>query len=101
MGIARTLAILAVAAVGSAAVPAAVAQNVNAEPNYGTVNLRSGFLPDPHIVALQSGGDIDVSRLNSNCRGFITDAPDVRLNYTAGDAAALHLGRIRAPTRRS
>jgi hypothetical protein len=84
MGIARTLAILAVAAAGSAAIPSAVAQNVNAEPNYGTINLRSGFLPDPRIIALQSGGDIDVSRLNNNCRGYITNAPDVRLNYTAG-----------------
>ena len=84
MGIARTLAIFTAAAIGSAAVPAAVAQNFNADPNYGTVALRSGFLPDPHVIALQSGGDIDVSQLNSNCRGFITNAPDVRLVYTAG-----------------
>ena len=83
MGIARTLALLAVAATASAAVPAA-AQDVNADPNYGTISLRSGFLPDPRIIALQSGGSIDVSRLNSDCRGFISDAPDVRLNYVAG-----------------
>jgi len=83
MGIARTLAVFAVAAAASAAIPSA-AQNVNETPNYGTINLRSGFLPDPRIIALQSGGNIDVSQQNSNCRGFITNAPDVRLNYVAG-----------------
>ena len=84
MGIARTLAVFTAAAIGCAAVPGAVAQNYNAEPNYGTINLRSGFMPDPRVIALQSGGNIDVSRLNSNCQGFISNAPDVRLNYSAG-----------------
>ena len=80
MGIARTLAVFTAAAIGCAAVPGAVAQNINGQPNYGTINLRSGFLPDPRVIALQSGGDIDVGQLNSNCRGFISNAPDVRLN---------------------
>lgn len=84
MGIARTLAIFTAAAIGCAAVPGAVAQDVNGQPNYGTVNLRTGFLPDPHVIPLQSGGDIDVSHLNANCRGFITSTPDVRLVYTSG-----------------
>jgi hypothetical protein len=83
MGFARTLAILAVAAAASAAVPSA-AQDVDGVPNYGTINLRSGFLPDPRIIPLQSGGNIDVQQLNADCRGFITNAPDVRLNYVAG-----------------
>jgi len=84
MDIQRTLAVFTAAAIGCAAVPGAIAQDVNGRPNYGTVELRSGFLPDPRVIALQSGGDIDVSRLNSNCRGFITNAPDVRLVYEAG-----------------
>jgi len=75
---------LCVAATVAFAAPA-VAQNFDAEPNYGTVNLVSGFTPDPYVVRLQSGGSVDTSRLNNNCRGFITDAPDVRLNYEAGD----------------
>lgn len=84
MALARTLAVFTAAAIGCAAIPAAVAQNVNGQPNYGTVTLRSGFLPDPRVIALQSGGSIDVSQLNSNCRGFISEAPDVRLVYSAG-----------------
>ena len=82
--------ILAASAVLVTAVAgAAFAQNFSADPAYGTVNLTSGFRPDPNIVAVQSGGTIDASSLNSrphvgNCVGGIANAPDVRLNYTAG-----------------
>jgi hypothetical protein len=65
------------------AVPA-MAQDFNANPTYGTVNLRSGFTPDPHVVNVQSGGSIAASGVSSSCAGFIANAPDVRLNYTAG-----------------
>ena len=67
----------------AAAVPAS-AQDFNATPNYGTINLRTGFLPDPNVIAVQSGGDLDAARVSANCAGFITSAPDVRLVYTAG-----------------
>ena len=46
--------------------------------------MRTGFEPDPNVIAVQSGGDLDASRVSSNCAGFITSAPDVRLVYTAG-----------------
>lgn len=74
---------VATAACALSALPAA-AQDFNAAPNFGTVNLNGGFAPDPHVVAVRSGGSIDVERLNSNCRGFISNAPDVRLNFTPG-----------------
>ena len=74
---------LAAAVLLAAMVPAS-AQNMNATPNYGTVNLRSGFTPDPNVVAVQSGGSIDARRIDSACAGFITAAPDVRLVYSAG-----------------
>jgi len=79
MKIAAALALAATAAV----VPAS-AQNFNANPSYGTVNLRTGFTPDPHVVAVRSGGNIDASSISGNCRGFIANAPDVRLNFQAG-----------------
>ncbi len=67
-----------------AAFPAA-AQDVGADPNYEEMTISSGFEPDPRVVSLRAGGDIDASRLGGACTGFITDAPDVRLNFTGGD----------------
>lgn len=75
----------AVAAAASAllCVPAA-AQNVNADPTYDTIRLNSGFTPDPYRVDLQSGGSIDASQTANGCRGYIANAPDVRLQFAGG-----------------
>ena len=64
------------------AAPAA-AQDINADPNYGQVTLNAGFDTDPRTVTLRAGGNIDASRID-NCRGYITAAPDYRVNYSAG-----------------
>ena len=81
--IARTLAAAAaLAAMATAGV--AVAQNYSLNPTYGTLNLSAGFRPDPQVVNLQSGGSRNAQGLSSSCRGFIADAPDVRVNYQAG-----------------
>ena len=74
---------LAASVLLAAAVPAS-AQDFNATPNYGTINLRTGFTPDPNVVSVQSGGSLDASRIAANCAGFITSQPDVRLVYEAG-----------------
>lgn len=80
--IARTIA--AGVALAAAAAGVAVAQDFRQNPTYGTLNLSAGFLPDPQVVNLQSGGSINAQSLSSSCRGFIANAPDVRLNYRAG-----------------
>ena len=73
----------ALAAVAVAGV--AAAQNYSLNPAYGTVNLTAGFTPDPYVVNVLSGGRNDASQtVSSSCRGFIAEAPDVRLNYSAG-----------------
>ncbi len=72
----------ALATVATAGV--ALAQDYSQNPTYGTVALNSGFTPDPYVVNVQSGGNIDASTRSSSCRGFIANAPDVRVNYTAG-----------------
>ena len=61
----------------------------NAAPNYGTLSLNAGFTPDPQVVSLRAGGDIDSQTLSSSCRGYITRQPDVRLHYSAGSMLPL------------
>jgi hypothetical protein len=72
----------ALAAVASAGI--ATAQNYSLNPTYGTVNLNAGYTPDPYVVNVQSGGSQNAQNLSSSCRGFIANAPDVRVNYSAG-----------------
>ncbi len=64
--------------------PPSSGPDINAEPIYETVALRSGFSPDPYIVRMSSGGGNDASNLSHACAGFIASSPDVRLNYDAG-----------------
>jgi ABC-type glycerol-3-phosphate transport system substrate-binding protein len=82
----RTARILAAsAALLAVAAGAAIAQDFSANPTYATLNLTTGFQPDPNVVNVQSGGNINAQNLNSSCQGFIANAPDVRVNYTAGN----------------
>lgn len=60
------------------------AQDTSADPTYETVRLSAGFTPDPYTVELSSGGSIDAETLSGECRGFIANAPDVRLHYESG-----------------
>jgi hypothetical protein len=54
------------------------------DPAYGSVNLVSGFQPDPHTVGISAGGELDASGLGGSCVGWIARAPDYRVNWTAG-----------------
>ena len=64
--------------------PASAQPSTSAEPNYGTLTLRGGFTPDPRVVSVQAGGNLEASSAARNCQGFISSAPDVRLNFTPG-----------------
>ena len=74
---------LAVLAVTMAAGSAATAQVYSMEPNFGTTRLSAGFAPDPHRIPVTAGGDVDVSS-TMQCVGWISNRPDVRINYTPG-----------------
>lgn len=87
MKITNLVAILAATAL---AAPLA-AQDINAAPNYGTLDLDAGFDNDPRIIPVQSGGDFDAERVANGCRGFISSAPDLRLHYNAGNSLPLIL----------
>lgn len=83
--IARVLA--AGVALAAVAIAPASAQNFSLTPAYGAVNLTSGFTPDPVVVNVQSGGPVNAASgpgAGAGCTGFIANAPDYRVNYTAG-----------------
>ncbi len=79
--------LLAFTALAVLALPGmAAAQDFNLSPTSGEVTLTNGFEPDPHEVTFTvGGGKTDASAGPSGCVGFIRNAPDVRLQYTAGD----------------
>ena len=85
----RLCAALLVLATLAVAAPAH-AQDVGADPTYGSVRLRAGFLPDPHTVSMTAGGSIRVSQ-RACSYGYVASAPDVELYYTAGGRANLYL----------
>lgn len=76
--------LIAASALAALLVGPAVAQNPGLAPNYGTLSLNAGFTPDPRSVNVSAGGSVDGSALPGACVGMISDAPDVRVNYTAG-----------------
>lgn len=67
----------------------AQAQDWSLNPTYGTVSLNSGFQPDPYYVSLRSGGNINAASLGGNCRGYIANAPDFRLNFRGSSSLPL------------
>lgn len=76
----------------------ALAQDASLDPNFGSVSLRAGFTPDPMVVSMVAGGDVnvnDASSLGGQCVGMITDAPDYRIAYTAQPGVKLTI-RIRS-----
>lgn len=58
------------------------------DPAYGAVDLAAGFIPDPHSVAISAGGSIDMSATGiPNCVGWVAQAPDYRVNWTASESS--------------
>lgn len=78
----RKAALVALPLLGMAA--GAQALEWEATPTYGTVNLNSGFQPDPYVTALTAGGSRSASEAGPNCSGFVSGTPDLDLNYQAG-----------------
>lgn len=63
----------------------AVAQvDISGEPGFGTLELETGFAPDPTSVEVIAGGSEDTASLGDCAAGHIASVPDVRVNYTAG-----------------
>jgi hypothetical protein len=59
--------------------------DISATPVYETLDLATGFMPDPVTRSLQAGGSSANPVSGPGCAGFINlSAPDFDLNYTAG-----------------
>jgi len=59
--------------------------NHRATPIFGTITLRAGFTPDPHVSSVNAGGSTRNPISGTGCTGFLNaSAPDLKLNYTAG-----------------
>jgi hypothetical protein len=70
------------------------AQDWSANPTFGSVSLHTGFTPDPYTTSITAGGTIDAgSAIDSGCRGMMANAPDFRLQFTAG-SLPLSIGAI-------
>lgn len=76
-----TVVVATVALAGCVVVPGGTfptRPNPNLAPNYGTVTVNGGV---PYTINLQAGGSINASVLGNNCRGYVTEAPDFRVNF--------------------
>ncbi|HKK48666.1 MAG TPA: hypothetical protein VJ932_06185, partial [Alkalispirochaeta sp.] len=51
-------------------------------PLYGTIDLASGFRPDPFLVEVTAGGNRNLR--NVGRVGYVAEAPDFDLNYSSG-----------------
>lgn len=79
-----------VATLAALAGTSAHAQDVSRAPISGTINLDAGFLPDPKIVSVTSGGRHDSSsNIGGACTGFVSGAADVRVNYNTASNVPL------------
>lgn len=65
-------------------------QSISAEPNFGSLSLDEGFVPDPQSVSVTSGGSINVG-IGACNYGYVSDAPDVDLYYTTSGGSDLYL----------
>ncbi|HHH28409.1 MAG TPA: hypothetical protein ENK57_08700 [Polyangiaceae bacterium] len=55
--------------------PAAAGLAPQAPPAFGAVSLRSGFMPDPHLLAGTAGGPIQGNQISGGCRGYYSPQP--------------------------
>lgn len=69
-------------ALSLAALPAAACPDWEAAPNFGEIELSSGFQPDPMHRRITAGGTADLSRcFTSGEAGYVTDRPDFDLYW--------------------
>lgn len=65
------------------------ALDVTGNPNFGSRTLAPGFVPDPAVIRVTSGGSIDAGSagLPAGCGGWVTSQPDFNLVLTGTSAS--------------
>jgi S1-C subfamily serine protease len=58
-----------------------LAQDVGAESIFGSVELTGNFQPDPYTIELSAGGSVAADSIEG-CSGYISNAPDYKLDFT-------------------
>jgi hypothetical protein len=86
---------------GTTAPPTPVAGTLdyNLDPAFGTVDIGTGFTPDPHVTDITVGGPVDIAAAPDTgdaCWGFTTAEPTLRLNYAAGSTFPLYIYAVAA-----
>jgi hypothetical protein len=86
MSIRKLAAVLGAFAIAAAVVVAsnsAFAQLIigGQSSNFGRGQLNGGFMPDPFMVQIVSGGNMQAASVGNGCRGWVTNQPDYILNY--------------------
>ncbi|MBC7171223.1 MAG: peptidase S1 [Polyangiaceae bacterium] len=86
--VASIIALLALAT--GAAAQAALSIGGN-QAHFGVHRLAPGFTPDPRVINVVSGGNIDVSTLNlgAGCTGWVTRQPDAIVHVQNGTSQLL------------
>ncbi len=82
----RASILFAIGAAAASAAPASAQRqpDYSGRPTFETIDLRAGFRNDPRTVNVTAGGRLSATSVGSDCRGSIGNAPDVRVNYSAG-----------------
>lgn len=89
LGVALVLGAFALASCATIAdvsdeVPTSVVPDFTLQPTFGSVELETGFTPDPFTTDVVAGGSISLQELNADYRGYVAQAPDYSLFYEAG-----------------
>ncbi len=77
-------AVLNISEIAATAAASGETPDYSLDPAYGVIELTAGFQPDPHAQEIAAGGAIHASVVNESCMGWVAQAPDYRVNWTAG-----------------
>lgn len=63
-------------------VASSASMDYSLSPTYGSDGLDDGFTPDPYVMEITSGGEVDVNGdVGHSCYGYAAEAPDFTLYW--------------------